>query len=49
MLNNLPQIHIKLLQQFKVIQKAAEMTGYLIVNKIAEKQNYKSLKKFTTK
>ena len=49
MLNNLPQMHIKLLQQFKVIQKTAQMTSDLTVNKISEKQNYKSLKKFTTK
>ena len=36
MLNNLQQMHLKLLQK-KVIQKTAEAVGYLIGNKIANK------------
>ena len=37
MLNNLQQIHLKLLQTKKKIQKTAEITGGLIGNKIAHK------------
>ena len=44
MLNNLQQLHLKLLQE-KLIQKTPEATGDLIGNKIGEK-NYKSFKNF---
>ena len=36
MLNNLQQMHLKLLQK-RVIQKKAEATGYLFDNKIANR------------
>ena len=36
MLNNLQQLHLKLLQK-RVIQKTAETTGDLIGNEIADK------------
>ena len=35
--------------RFQSNSKNSEVTGDMIVNKIAEKQNYNSLKKFPTK